>query len=356
MALMGGPRVSWSILLEAELEGGADAEQVESRLAAATAGAPHLGAAPVVRAVERVELPGLRAAFADEPYRDGHPVVRAAVALSEPGAVLLAAHHGALDGLGLLGLMGVALGAPLASSARGVGAGPPRGAVGPWAAVRAARAALRPPTQVAPARRDRRRAGATLVATAVPALRGGTPALTAAAMRAIAAWNVSRGERSEGAVVAVGASHRSGADLTLDNRAAWLRVDLESGQNLHVRAVFEAASPQPVPAPWRGPRAASILTGAMAARMGSTLLVSNLAAITGPPGLVALSFWPISHGRSAVALGAATVAARTTLTLRAPARRFAEEDLSRLLESVAAELRDDEETDAPVVERAGGAR
>ena len=139
-------------------------------------------------------------------------------------------------------------------------------------------------------------------------------------------------------MVAVGASHRSGAEITLDNRAAWLRVELSEGEDSHVAEVLAAAQPQPVAPPWRGPRAASVLMGWLAQRMGSTLLVSNLGAVDGVDGLASVAFWPVSHGRSGVALGAASVNSETVITIRAPRRTFAALDADRLAEAVAREL------------------
>jgi len=76
----------------------------------------------------------------------------------------------------------------------------------------------------------------------------------------------------------------------------------------------------------------------LSARMGSTLLVSNLGLLRGPPGLGSVEFYPVAHGRSGVALGAASVGDRTVLTLRARRRDFDEEDLRDLLTRIAGRL------------------
>ena len=253
--------------------------------------------------------------------------------------VLLAAHHGAVDGLGLLGLLGVACGSRAVSSARGVGAAPPRGSITGWAAARTLRALASPPPRVAPARRRSGETGHWLARSAVPTLSGGTAQLAAAAVRALADWNGERAEPIFPAIVAIGASHRSGAEITFDNQAAWLRVALESGEEENSAAVLAAAEPQPVAPPWSGTGLASAAIALVAGRMGSTLLVSNLGSVTGIEALDSLAFWPVAYGRSAVAVGAATVAGETTLTIRVPSRAFAAQDAERLVGAVAAQLR-----------------
>ena len=72
--------------------------------------------------------------------------------------------------------------------------------------------------------------------------------------------------------------------------------------------------------------------------LGSTVLVSNLGRIDGARDLRALLFHPVAYGRSGVAIGAATVAGRTTVTFRGRAGEFVPQDGRALLERIAAEL------------------
>ena len=107
-------------------------------------------------------------------------------------ALLLAGHHGALDGLGLVALLGAALGAPVTSSVRGIGPDPARTVAPPGDRARLREAVFTPPARVVPARRDR--GGDRLVAAPAAGLAGGTATLAAAGMRAVRRWNQAHGD------------------------------------------------------------------------------------------------------------------------------------------------------------------
>jgi hypothetical protein len=154
----------------------------------------------------------------------------------------------------------------------------------------------------------------------------------------MAAWNRAHGSRLDRAEVAIGASHRSGDEITLEHQAAWLRLALRTGDDAHVAEAFANAEPLPLAPAWRGPQAAGFLVGWLAKRIGFTLLVSNLGAVNGLEGLSSVAFWPAVHGRSGVAVGAASVGAQTTITVRAPRRSFEERDTWQLAEAVVVEL------------------
>src|SRR2546426_12726350 len=107
MSLSGHPQVTWSVVLEARVAGPLDAAAVSARLAQALEPLPAVGPVPSVRRVDPEELDGARRLLADTPYHDDGPVMRVALADGSPSTLLVAAHHGALDGLGLLALLGV---------------------------------------------------------------------------------------------------------------------------------------------------------------------------------------------------------------------------------------------------------
>jgi hypothetical protein len=289
----------------------------------------------------------VRAAFADEPYAEPGPVLRVALVSGHPPSVLVAAHHGALDGLGLLALLGVALGAPFGSSARGLGHRRPPVPFAVSAALRAGEALLAPPARIEPVPRPGpAEPGDHLVALDLPIGRVGTAAAVAAAVRAVRGWNREHGGTGKGRmVVAVGASRRPGIDLRLEDRSAYLRIRVgaaEAGGEDAVRAMLATARPGP---PIPGGRAAGLLAspaaavaGRLSGRLGSTLLVSSLGSVAGPPGLRSVAFHPVAHGRSGVALGLASVGDTTTVTLRARRRDFGPEGAAALLGAVAAQL------------------
>jgi hypothetical protein len=339
LAWTGQADAAWSVVLEARLAAALTARRVEERLAEAAARAPHLGPAAPVEPVADADLPRVRGAFADAPYLDGGPAVRAALAGGDRRTLLLAAHHGALDGLGLVALLGAALGASVTSSVRGVPDTPVEGWRPRAVAGRVAEALFAPPTRVRPGRRDRGAPGDRLVAVTGPAIRGGTAGLVAAAARGARDWNRAQGATSRRPVVAVGVSRRSGAEPTLAHEATWLRLRLAGARD--EAAVAAALQRTPAERVGRGPVLAppvATLVRLVAEQLGSTLLVSNLGVLTGPPELRSVAFFPKQYGRSPVAIGAATVAGTTTLSLRVPARGFADDDAERFLAGVSAAL------------------
>lgn len=357
MALSGHPGVSWSILAEAAVDALPPPEAVAERLREAIADRPDLGPVPAVGMVAAGGAHAARAEFADRPYAEPGPVLRVALVDGDPPSVLVAAHHGALDGLGLLALLGVALGTPFGSSVRGLG---PRRPPLPFlasAALRAAEALVAPPLRVHPAPgsapgprsgrargRERGRPGDHLLATGLPIGRVGTAGAVLAAAEAVRAWNRTRGAAGRGRmVVAVGASRRAGAGLELEERSAYLRIRVGAGDDEEaVRALLAAARPEPAAPAGRAAGVlalpAGLMASALSSRLGSTLLVSNLGSVHGPEGVRSVAFHPVAHGRSGVAVGLATVGDAATVTLRARRSDFGPEAAAALLREVADRL------------------
>lgn len=357
MALAGHPGVSWSILAEARMDVLPSPEVVIERLREAIEARPALGPAPKVVTAEGREAGALRAAFADVPYDERGALLRAALIRGHPPSVLVAAHHGVLDGLGLLALLGVATGVAFESSARGLAVRRPSLPFAISAALRAGEALLAPPARIEPAPgQGPLGPGDHLLAMDLPIGRVRTAAAVAAAVSAVREWNQRRGGQRGRIVVAVGASRRPGTELGLEERSAYLRIRIgatragASGSTGSaaaddedaVRALLAAARPEP-PAPagravgvLAGP--AGALAGWLSPRLGSTLLVSSLGSVHGPPGLRSVAFRPVAHGRSGVALGLATVGDTTTVTLRARRRDFEPDAAGVLLAAVADRL------------------
>jgi hypothetical protein len=224
VGLYGDPTVPWSIVLQADLTGPLDAGAVRDRLAALTDRYPHLGGPPNV--LEADDVDRVRAGFASRGYDGRDPLVRVALAGSPP-ALLLAAHHGAVDGLGLLALLGAAVDRPVRTSVIGMR----NRAIAPSFALAALRrvgeAVFTPPTRVrAVPGAEPADPSEVLVAARLPLLRAGTAATTAAAAAVVREWNAGRRGRM---VAAIGASRRDGDDLTPEHRAAYLRLRLPPG-------------------------------------------------------------------------------------------------------------------------------
>ncbi len=298
-----------------------------------------LGPRPsAVEATDEAAAARLRGEFADGQYRDGDLLVRLARA---PGSLVLAAHHSALDGLGLLALLGLVLDAPVRSGARGLddAASGPGGGFLRRAAARLGEAAFRPPARILPSRSgpaDRAAGwGDHLVEDRAPALAGGTAALLAAAALAVDEWNTRRGRSPGRMIVAVGLSRRPGSEPTLADQSAYARVTLGGRGMAAARSALASARPEPAPPQGsRGVAAAARLARPLAGRLGSTLLVSNLGRIEAPDQVRSISFWPVAHGRSGVALGAATVGGTTMLALRARRTSFDQAAATSLLDAI----------------------
>ncbi|VVJ16126.1 Uncharacterised protein [Amycolatopsis camponoti] len=324
VGLYGDPTVSWSILLEADLGTAApEPEKLRARLAAAVQQYPHLGAVPEIERAD--DLPATRDRFASAPYERTAPLLRVAVGES---TLLVAAHHGALDGLGLLSLLGILLDVPVSSRAKGIGERTGGKPFALSAVQRLAEALFAPPGRITPDRRTEA-AGDVFAARHEPRLRLGAAGFVAAAARATEAWNRAHGARTARVVAALGASWRSGAAPEPVHDSAFFRLRLRPGAD--VAAVLGNQPPEP-DFPARSSRLARLGTRVLASRLGSTFLVSNLGVVSTGDTVRSLAFYPAASGRSGVAFGAATTGGTTTLTVRARRKDFDAAAAGRLLD------------------------
>lgn len=347
IGLYGDPTVSWSILLQAELTGPLDAADVSRRLETTARAYPHLGSAPTAESIPPGGFDAVLDRFATAPYERGSPLVRVAVGTNEP-VLLIAAHHGALDGLGLLALLGVALDAPVSSTANGIESRAAGRSFLGSAARRLAEALLAPPTRISPAQPPQRRwnrAGDVFAARTSAKMRISSARLTAAAADTTAAWNTGRGARSTRIVAAVGASRRSGANVRPDHDSAFFRLRLgSSSSTARAAELLTAQAPEP-DFPARSSRIARLATRMLAGRLGSTFLVSNLGVVSAGDRVRALTLYPAASGRSGVAFGAVSVAETSTLTVRARRRDFDRASAAALLDQLVRSLRHREASD-----------
>jgi hypothetical protein len=334
VGLYGDPTVSWSILLEADLAAAApEPEKLRARLAAAIQQYPHLGVLPEIEVT--ADLPAVRDRFASVPYERAEPLVRVAVCTGEP-TLLVAAHHGALDGLGLLSLLGILLDVPVSSAARGIGERPGGRSFAVSALQRLAEALFAPPGRITPDR-ERSASGDVFAARHLPRLRLGAAGFVAAAVRATEGWNRAHGARTARVVAAVGASRRSGAAPEPVHDSAFFRLRL--GRGADAAAVLAAQAPEP-DFPARSSRLARLGTRLLASRLGSTFLVSNLGVVSTGDTVRSLAFYPAASGRSGVAFGAATTGGTTTVTVRARRKDFDAPAAVRLLDEFRDAVRD----------------
>lgn len=310
------------MLLHARLAEPVPAETVAERLAGTVARYPHLGAEPAVLDCPPQALAGVTARFADEPFEDRQPLLRVAIA---PGELLLAVHHGATDGLGLLSVLGDALGRPVTSAARGIGDRRAATSFAAGAARRLAEALFAPPARIAPsaANQDAAGPGDVLVSRHLPAMRAGTAELVAATARAARRWNHERGTHSRRTVAGVGVSRRDGLRLSPVADTAFMRLRLAGEPDAAaVRRLLADQPPEP-DVPRSAVATPRLPVRLLAGRLGATFLASNLGAVRAA-GLLSLAFHPTASGRSGIAVGAATTASTSTITVRARRAAFDE--------------------------------
>ena len=337
VGLYGDPTVSWSILLEARLATPLDPAKARDRLKAAIEEHPHLGAVPDVLTVPAAEFSPARERFAATPYERGEPLIRVAVATDTP-AVLIAAHHGALDGLGLLSVLATALDVPISSGAKGIGARTADHSFLASAFRRLFEALFAPPARISP---DRvvPEPGDVFDARNEPKARISSASFVAAAARATERWNTQHGVRTARVVAAVGASNRGGESLEPKHDSAFFRLRLRPGPAVEDVGKLLAEQPPEPDFPARESRFMRLGTRILASRLGSTFLVSNLGVVTAGDAVRSLAFYPAASGRSGVAFGAATVGETTTVTIRARRKDFDGPSAGQLVDELVTAVR-----------------
>jgi hypothetical protein len=278
-------------------------------------------------------LDEVRAEFASQAYDGCDPLVRVALAGSPP-ALLLAAHHGAVDGLGLLALLGAAVERPVRTSVVGMRDRAIARSFALAAARRVGEAVFAPPVRIRPVPGSP--GPEVLVAARLPRLPVGTAAATAAAAAVVRGWN---GTRRGRVVAAIGASRRDGDDLTPEHRAAYLRLRLPFGADrAQVRTMLDNQRLEPDFPPSRN-LVVRLGSRALARRLGATFLVSNLGAVEVGAPLPALTFFPQPSGPSGVAIGVVSTAGATSVTVRARRRDFTDAAAAELLDRLVAAVR-----------------
>ena len=242
----------------------------ERRLAAALVAAhPSLGVAPACRLV--TEARGRPVRVASEPYGPSEPLLRVLVD-ADGSRLFVGAHHGAVDGLGLVAVAGAAAGLPVRARARGIGV---RGRPARLPRVQrapAGRGPGPPPAAVPPPRRARCRRWSRTSGSTRPHAPGGTAHLAHAVVAAYAPP-----EARAAAAAADGGVPAHEGELTPDRQTAYLRVRAARSATVpDLRARIAAAEPEPdfpeTSARGIGPWVTHLLRG----RLGATALLSNL--------------------------------------------------------------------------------
>jgi hypothetical protein len=332
VGLYGDPEVTWSVVLAFRLTAPLDEHSVQARARALAAAQPHLGSEPAVELFEPGGERALLHRFANEPYGDREPLLRIGLA-SDGLDLVIAAHHGAIDGLGLLGAASALAGEPLTSTARGI----PREAEPGGFVIRGVRrmgeALFRPPARIGGDRLAPDERGDWLEEHRIEAGRPGSAALVRAAVALVHAARVGRRGRL---VVSMGLSRRPGTPVPAPDRdTAYVRLPADAVTSVEdARALIGRTTPEPAFPVTDGGGLAPRLTRLLSHRLGATLLVSNLG-LVGNPAVESISFWPVPTGPFGIALGLASSSTSTTLTMRARRGWFSEEAVARLVSSAA---------------------
>lgn len=360
IGLYGDQGVSWSILLEADLSTALDRQLAAKRLADLVASHPRLGSAPQPVHVGAGDWTATRSAFADRPYTESEPLLRLAVLDdADTARVLIAAHHGAADGLGLLALLGAVLDEPVCSSARGI-VDRPRGRSFLRSATRRLGEALfTPPSRVAADRggapnasfgassatndalgaadqlraADQQRAADQLRAAELGAgpQRLDTATLVVCGARAVAGYNAARGVPARRVVAAVGASKAGGSNPTPGHDSTFLRLRVDPQASAdEVREQLRGQPPEP-DFPTSTSPLASTAARMLAPRLGSTFLASNLGLITAQS-VAAVRFYPAASGPNGLSFGMASTPSSGSVTVRARGAFFSAAAAQELLD------------------------
>lgn len=336
--LYGDPEVTWGISVELVFDGPVDLAEAPERLARLVRDHPHVGAQPEVERVAVAEWERRREEVATARLGEGGRLVRVLVC-DEARRVLVTAHHGVCDGLGLLAIASAAVGRPVTSSARGVGDRSARRSFLLSSVLRLLEAVFRPPARFAGTG-----TGAVgqrpdlMLHRSLPATRLNGARACVALLRAYAAWprNATSGGRRF--LVVMGASRRDSSVSEPDRQTTFFRIPLgvRSGHDQVVDAI-RAADPEPDFPETSAKGIGPLVTRLLRNRLGYTVNVSNLGVLDAD-GLVSGSMYPALAGPMAVGVGLVSTATTSTVSLRLRRSDFTDEEAARLMAAVVSHL------------------
>ena len=332
VGLYGDPDVTWSIVLQIDLTEAVSLDDCSARLPALFEAHPHLGRLPVIERLDPTTLDR----FANDPYADSAPLVR--LALDDAGGrFVVAAHHGAVDGLGLVGLAGRVLDRDLGTSSRGVQRTGREAGFFAGSVRRLREIVLRPPERFGGSQRAE--VGDHLQKVEMPLDRQGTGALAWAGLQALRQWNAQT-PRGRQPVVALGVSRRSGWPAPAPDRdTAYSRVHVAAvDSRAAMTSLVGRTEPEPDFPVTDGRGLGAVVVRLFASRLGASMLVSNLGLVSHPQ-VSSASFWPVASGPNGVSLGLVSAGDTTTLTARVRRGWFSEDDAAKLLDLARRSLR-----------------
>jgi len=331
VGMYGDPDTTWGICLEATLAEPLDLPAVVDGVNTLCERYPHLGAAPLVTQSPADAWPRVRQEVAAAPYGPASPLLRVAVSADGSG-LLVGAHHGVIDGLGLLAVVSAAAGRDLRTRARGIGdRRSPRGFVAS-SVRRLGEAVTNPPARFGGAGEP----GSTLEdlsAVTRPRVDRGTAHLARAVLEAFAEHPGSRTARHP--LLVIGASRRLDPVPEPDRRTAYLRLRAGSGLRPdQVASLVADLRPEPDFPETSAGGAAPLAIRLLRNRLGATAMLSNLGLVEGE-GLESVAMYPATSGPRSVAVGLASTATTTSLSLRTRRRDFTASEHEALAGSLA---------------------
>jgi len=336
VGLYGDPDTTWGICLELGFREPLVPDQVRRRAAALVERFPHLGPEPVLVVADHAAWEARRAEAASAPYDVAGPLVR--LVLSGDGRrLLVAAHHGACDGLGLVAVADQVSDGGLVSAARGIGDRPAPLSFTRSSIVRLREALLRPPPRFG-SHIEPTGAGEHLRVLTLPRRSSGTVDLCVALADVFVTWNHPAAGNAGRPLFVTGASRRPSGTLAPDRQTAYLRFRVDpSWDRTRLEAEFRALAPEPefpeTSVGGVGPRITRLLRG----RLGATAQLSNLGVVEGT-GLEYAAMFPALSGPRGLAVGLVTTTTTTTLSLRTRASEFSAQDTDQLVGLIAERL------------------
>jgi hypothetical protein len=336
VGLYGDPAVPWGIFVELGFTSALDVDAFPARLDALMDAHPHLGRTPEVRDADDSEWASMLERVAMAPFDDRDPLVRVVVA-RDRRRLVLGAHHGVCDGLGLLALADAVTEAGISTAAQGIGDRQSPVSFLRSSLSRLAEALVSPParfrgttTPTAP--------GELLVRRELPATRVGTSELASSVAAAFEAWRADGRTAGRRPLLVYGASRRPVGQLAPDRRTAYFRLPFDPAWSPDaMREAMARLEPEPTFPETSAGGVGPWVTHALRNRLGSTAVLSNLGIVRGR-GLASVAMHPVPSGPRAVAIGLASTSSTTTVTLRSRRAEFTPAETEQLLEGIVAAL------------------
>ena len=337
VGLYGDPDVTWGIALDVVLTEPAELSGVEQRLGELFARHPHLGPVPPLVTVPEAEWAHHRDVSACQPYGP-EGLVRISLR-ADNRAVLVTAHHGVVDGFGMVALVAAVLDRDLGATVRGVGDRRSSRGFLVSSALRFAEALFAPPARFGGGQVEagQDEPSERLLSTSHVPVKVNAAVACTAALNTHAAWPRRRNSGGRRFLAVIGASRREPGEYVPDRDTSYLRIALRHGGDLaRVGEALRAAEPEPdFPETTAGGIGPWVMRR-MKSRLGYTVNIANAGLFVGE-GLESMALFPALNGPRAVGVGVVSTHEGATITLRVRRSEFSEDESRRLLEALVAE-------------------